>query len=211
MTNGGRSLRRAVPLILVVGLTVSGPRPVTAQKATIDVSFDQSYTSVSAFGSPSGFAVGLGVKELVGPLGARVHYRRWRDSADVIAQSCGFASCTPGPFDRWYSMRAIGIGLTAGFGLLSDAQIELSVNASRFRQARELERIDDGERITEGSVSDMGFGPGVALRFPALLFGIRPHAYARYDRVLAHDCLADAACYDDRNVTSFGLGLSWER
>ena len=70
--------------------------------------------------------------------------------------------------------------------------------------------MDDGERVTDGSVSDIGFGPGVAVRLPPILLGIRPQAYARYDRVLAGDCLADASCYDDRNVTSFGLGLSWE-
>ncbi len=94
---------------------------------------------------------------------------------------------------------------------VSSIDLALSLNLSMYVQAQDLTRRATGERSTRGKASDYGIGPEATVRFPAVVLGLRPVVYARYDRVLQSGCDADAACYGDRDVASLGVGVDWAR
>ena len=199
----------ALCVAVLVGLPCSGSAQVRVR--LLEVGFDQSFTSPGEWDSPAGFMAALELGGLPRHLGLRVGYRTLSEPGAEVAAVCSFASCVDGPFSQSYGLKNFWLGLTSDVGSLGSTRLALSLNGSLYSQVRRLRHLETGARSTRGEVFDLGVGPGVTLRLPDVTLGLRPIVYGRYERVFQGGCDADASCYGDRNVASFGVTLGWGR
>ena len=200
---------RRVLLSTAILALLPAPQPAEAQAFFLDVALDQGYAS-DPLPSPFGFSVAMGRTSMLGPLGIHAGYRTlYEEGADEIAQHCGFASCTPGPFEQSYSMRLVYLGLSYDFPNPTDVYLNLGLNVGRNQQTEHLTHVDSGSKIEMGPADETTLGGSVDLRLRPLLGPLRPAFSARYDRIFESDCVADGICLPGRDVWSLSVGLSW--
>jgi hypothetical protein len=184
-------------------------RPGEAQLLGVRGGYSQVLTSTEGWRSPSGFSLGAVAPTGLKRLGLRLEYRSTADPGEPAAQECDFAGCRPGPFDQSFFLRSIGFGVISSVGAIGPMIVAGSVDLSLYWQGRRITHQTTGERHDSGSVLDYGVGPGIEIRLPAIVAGLRPLVSGRFDFVRARPCAADASCYGDRGVTTLGVSLEW--
>lgn len=184
------------------------PPDATGQAYFFDASVHQAYAA-EPLPTPMGFSVAVGRTGIVGPLGLHAGVRSlFERGAHDLAQVCGFATCTDGPFNQSYSMRMIWAGISYDFPNPVDVYLNLGFNAGLNRQTEHLTHVDTGSEIEDRTDSALSLGGSVDLRLRPLLGPLRPSFSARYDRIYASDCAADVSCFPDRDVWSISVGFS---
>lgn len=184
---------------------------VEAQSLDLDVALNQSFTSLDVLDSPTGFSVGVTGHRVFGPMGVQVGYRRLSEYDQEIPRTCGFASCTQGPFDRSYALRTLRLGLFVDMAAPLNGEIGVGVSGSLSWQEKRLEHLAGGESFDDAETGpDRGLGVQADWRFGPLWWRLHPFVFAQYERIAGtSECLADAACFDARYVTSLAVGLAW--
>ena len=196
--------------VLAVCMGAMSLAEVSAQVAFIDAGLNQSYTSSDALGSPLGFSVVVGGLGLLGPLGLEVSYRDLSEGAGQIAQTCEMLECTLGPFDRSFSLRTIGVGISYDIENPTDVMLTLGLHGATNRQTEHLRNVETGARTDAGeSDSDYSVGFSADLRLRPVMARLRPAFTVRYDRVSQGSCPAGASCFRGRDVVSISAGVSW--
>lgn len=183
--------------------------PAASAQTFVGVGFQQAFTSTSILESPRGLSLSLGADRIWGPVGLSVGYQRVSEGSGVISQTCGFASCTPGPFDQshWLETSQLGLSLHPLEGSL--ATFTFGANVSLSSQAERLQHVDTGEVRTQDRVGpDLGFGISTRLELPVMR-NLHPYLSAQYDRIMASQCDADAACFGTRTMTRLAIGVLW--
>lgn len=206
----GKHWRSTVAITGIGALTVLAPSVVMAQVPFIDVGLNQSYTSSDLLRTPVGISVVVGGLGLLGPLGLEASYRNMSEDGGQIAQICASAPCTGASFDRSYSLRTIGIGISYDIENPTDVMLTLGVHGATNRQTEHLRDLDTGEHFANaGADSDFSYGFSADLRLRPVVSRIRPAFTIRYDRVSAKTCAVDAGCFGGRNVFAVSAGVSW--
>jgi hypothetical protein len=183
---------------------------VRAQAVSLDVAFDQSFTSLDPLPSPTGYTLTAGAIRLWGPLGVQAMFRSVSEPGGVVDQSCGFESCVPGPFEQTHAMRTAGLGLSYDFVNPVDVWLTLVLSGTANWQVERLRHVESGERTTlDSGVTDVGVAAAAHLRLRPLWLGLRPEISLHYDRVFASDCRLDAACWPARDVFGISVGFGW--
>lgn len=206
----GKHWRSTVAIVGIGVAAVLSPSDVTGQVPFIDLGLSQSYTSSDALRTPVGISIVVGGLGLLGPLGLEASYRDMSEDGGQITQTCLSAPCTGAIFDRSYSLRTIGLGISYDIENPTDVMLTLGVHGATNRQTEHLRDLDTGERFAhDGSDSDFSYGLSVDLRLRPVVSRIRPAFTIRYDRVSANTCAADAGCFGGRNVFAISAGVSW--
>lgn len=205
----GDGMGRRLGSVALLAALVATPSAAGAQAYFIDAAIDQAYAS-DPLPSPLGFSLALGRTSLLGPLGLQVSLRSlFEHGGSDIAQKCDLSGCTAGPFDQSFSMRMISFGLSYDFRNPTGVYLDLGLNAGSSYQIEHLTHVETGQEMEERTDSDFTLGGSMDLRLRRLIGPFRPAFGARYDRVFASPCDADAACFPDRSVWSLSAGLSW--
>lgn len=189
-------------------LFATAPTAAHAQAFFVDVSVNQAFAS-DPLPTPVGFSVALGRTSILGPLGIHAGLRQLHEKGGEVAQHCGFAGCTPGPFDQSHSLDLIYVGLSYDFPNPTDVYLNLGLNLGSARQTEHLTHTTSGEEIDVGAGDETTLGGAVDLRLRPLIGPLRPAFAARYDRIFESDCPADSTCFPGRDVWSLSVGLSW--
>jgi hypothetical protein len=205
--------RSTLQIATSFALAALGARSVTevhAQAVSVDVAFDQSFTSLDPLPSPTGLTLTAGAIRLWGPLGVQATFRSVSEPGGVVDQRCGFESCVPGPFEQAYVMRTAGIGLSYDFVNPVDVWLTLVLSGTANWQVERLQHLESGERTTlDSGGADLGVAAAAHLRLWPLLFGLRPEITLHYDRVFPSECMLDAACWPARDVFGISAGFGW--
>ncbi len=201
----GSLSKRTTPLLCAAILTIL---PGASAQTFVGAAFQQAFTSTSTLESPRGLSLFFGADRIWGPVGLSFGYQHVSQGSGVVAQTCGFESCTPGPFDQSYFLEtaALGLSLHPANGPLSVFTLGASVSLSS--QGERLAHVDTGEVTKDRVGPDLGIGISTRLEIPVTR-KIRPFFSVQYDRILAGTCAADATCFGDRNVARLGIGLLW--
>jgi len=193
---------------LLLGAIMLTVLPKASAQTFVGAAFQQAFTSTSTLESPRGFSVFVGADRILGPFGLSLSYRYVSEGSGVVAQTCGFAFCTPGPFDQSYSLQTVDLDISLPAVDNPSARFTLGANISMSSQAERLQHVDTGEVIRDSVGPDLGLGVSARLELPVAQH-LHPFLSAQYDRLLANPCAADALCYGDRNVTRLAIGLIW--
>ena len=201
--------RRALVALVVVAGAATLPADVEAQAFFVDVAASQAF-GTDPLPSPTGFSVALGRTDIVGPLGLHAGYRTLHEGgARNIPQVCGFADCTPGPFDQSFATRMTYVGVSYDFPNATDVYLNLGLNVGTNDQIETLVHLDTGSETEDRVSAETSLGGSIDLRLRPLLGPLRPAFNGRYDRIFGGSCAADASCFPDRSVWSVAVGLSW--
>ena len=199
---------RTLVLSAAIMAAPAAAAPASAQ-GFIAVAFQQAFTSTDLLESPRGLSLSLGADRIRGPVGFSASYQRVSQGSGVVNQTCGFASCSVGPFDRSRSLETVDLGVSVRPEDGSLATVTVEANVSVSSQRDRLVHVDTGEVVNDdGPGSDIGFGLSTRVELPVAR-RLRPFLSARFDRILASTCDADASCFPSRNVTRLGVGLLW--
>lgn len=182
----------------------------TAQSVDVNVAFIQSLTSLESVRSPAGWRVGVYAPGQLGRFGIQAGYRRSSEDLGVTAAYCGAFFCEEGPFDLTGVMRTFDFGLMYAVVPSGQFPVNVGVAGSFSWQKTRLEHLNTGDVTSRSAVGpDAGIGLFVEARIPPMAFGFQPALYARYDRIGATECIADASCYGSRHVGTVGVGIAW--
>ena len=193
---------------VIVLATVTAALPQASAQTFVGASFQQAFTSADALESPRGIGLVLGAVRVWGPVGGSVGYQHVVEGSGQVAQTCGFASCTPGPFEQSHSLRTVEMSLSLLLVDNANVIFVVEANSSLSRQTERLEHVDTVEVRRDGAGPDLGFGVAARLQLP-LLRSLRPFLTARYDRITRGTCAQDASCFGGRDVGRLGVGLAW--
>lgn len=192
--------------VLLLSLTAGS---LTAQSVDVNVAVNQSFTSVESVPSPTGWRIGVHAPSRFGRLGVQAGIRHVSESGGEISGYCGLF-CVDGPFDQSFQLTTVDFGLMYAVVPGAVANLNLGVAGSLSSQRQRLEHLETGDVSSRSSVGpDLGVGVFAEARFPRLVLGFRPMAYARYDRIGASECVADGSCYGGRHVATVGVGIAW--
>ncbi len=182
--------------------------PGASAQTFVGAAFQQAFTSTSTLESPRGLSLSVGADRIWGAVGLSFGYQHVSQGSGVIAQTCGFASCTPGPFAQSHSLEtaALGLSLHPAGGPL--AILTLGANVSLSLQGERLKHVDTGAVRKDRVGPDLGVGISTRLELP-ITRKIHPFFSAQYERIVASPCDADATCLGGRNVARLGIGLLW--
>ncbi len=198
---------------VAVGAVMAGLAPAaeaSAQAWSVDVSFDQSFTSHEPLPSPNGFLITAGVLRLWGPVGWQVSLRGVSEPGGIVPQQCNFSSCVAGPFEQTHELQTLGLGLSYDFVNATDVWLTLVFSGTVNRQIERLRHVQTGEKTSIGpGGQDLGIAAAAHLRLRPLVLGLRPELALHYDRVFASDCAADAPCWPSRDVFGISAGFGW--
>ncbi len=203
-----KHLRTAAILALGLSLLVT-PGDALGQAWSVDVSFDQSFTSLEPLPSPTGFTLTAGALQVWGPFGWQVSLRGVSEPGGTVPQRCNFATCEAGPFALTHELQTLGVGLSFDFVNPTDVWLTLVVGGTVNRQSERFRNVESGERASVGSGHDYGLAAAVHLRLRPLVLGLRPQLALHYDRVFASACVPDATCWPSRDVFGVSAGFGW--
>jgi hypothetical protein len=203
-----RCTAQVLGALLAIGLSVASE--IHGQVWSLDVGYDQSFTSLDPLPSPTGYALAVAGMGLWGPLGIQASFRGVSERGGTVDQSCGLASCAMGPFDQTHTMRTAGFGLSYDLVSPMDLRLSLVFSGTATWQVERLRHVETGERSTlDAGGADVGASVAAYLGLRPLLLGLRPRFGLRYDRVFASDCVPDAPCWPGRDVFGVSAGVGW--
>lgn len=188
---------------------IASPTPACAQSSFGAFTYEGAHLSTREWGRMHGPSVTVSLESALLGADLEVGYARLSAGRPEVAQWCNFISCVDGPFRERLVLDVLraGVGravLEGGAGAL-----RLAVGVTFVRQGRRLTEIATDDVRTDGSLTDFGVGSTVTFLPAVEVLGLRPMAWAGYQRIFESACAADATCYSSRNLFELGAGLAW--